>query len=404
MATLVWTDPVRKNHSAIPCSVPVLFDQTDDLVPSVSAWLRFLALEKKVPKNTLKQSANTIRNFWEHLEQVGRDAATITDGVLSSWYDRDIALGRKKGTCNAKLGAVLGFLVWANEHGEMKGIVGTAALPGQPQPPVRIIFRTTKKGRRVIVSHIRERASHSPRKPVPTEDQINDGFLQISIKEDPDLAERNALMLNMTELTGMRESELVDFRVSSIPDWPTIDGLVETDSFLEVTITGKGGKARSIPFVPELLISSRDYREGARARALEKCGAYDPGTLFISHSSGKPLAPKSVSNLFSGILKKSGSTHHRVRARFLQRIVDLTIEEEIEKNGFAYSRASVLLRAADLAGHAGTSTLLAHYVDVGLKTRKGRGQTLIAPVDRSATLDRLIKQKLERLRSLSVQG
>lgn len=403
MATLVWTDPVRKDPSAIPRSVPVLFDLTDDLVPSASAWLRFLALEKKVSINTLKQSANTIRNFWEHLEQVGRDAATITDDVLSSWYNRDVALGRKKRTCNAKLGVVLSFLVWADERGEMKGIVGMAALPGQPQPPVRIIFRTTKKGRRVVISHIRERASHSLRKGVPTEDHINDAFLQISIKEDPDLAERNALMLTMTELTGMREAELVDFPASSIPDWRTINELVETDSFLEVTITGKGGKARSIPFVPELLISSRDYIEGARARALERCNAYDSGALFISHPTGKPLAPKSVSNLFSEILKKSGSTHHRVRARFLQRVVDLTIEEEVGRNGFGYSRASILLRAADLAGHSGTSTLLAHYVDVGLKTRKGRGQSLIAPVDRSATLDRLIQQKLQRLRSLTVQ-
>lgn len=379
--------------------LPGLFDAQGKPVAPVSAWFRYLIWTKKVPKNTLKQSVATMRNFWQYLDDHSLGLYGISNTVLTKWRDSDQAAGLKTKTCNQKVGLILRFLLWAHENNVLPGVVGILDAESQTSAPVTVRVTRARSGERRLHSEVILRVHPSPRKPVPTDEQMEAAYREISDASDADLVERNCLILTISELTGMRQSELAEFPRSHVPDWPQIRSLIENDTIAEFDVRGKGAKIRKVHFLPELLEGAREYLDGPRARVISRLRLeFDPPELFISHTSGKGLQPKSISNLFSAIFKPYHLSHHRVRARFLQGIVDREIEDEVQRAGLRYSRHSVLLRAAVLAGHAHTSTTLAHYVDLGFKNRVGAGAA--EPQDKEQRVLALDRQILLKRRVL----
>ncbi|WP_046867854.1 hypothetical protein [Microvirga massiliensis] len=92
--------------------------------------------------------------------------------------------------------------------------------------------------------------------------------------------------------------------------------------------------------------------------------------IFISHTTGKPLSKEYFTNVASAAFRADGvkATFHRIRARFLSRIVEECLDDEIERSGYHYSTATVLNRAAELARHSNLASLK-YYLRLARKRR-----------------------------------
>ncbi|WP_040638748.1 site-specific integrase [Microvirga lotononidis] len=200
-------------------------------------------------------------------------------------------------------------------------------------------------------------------------------YLRLSSVGDPKIAMRNTLAFSIAEIAGSRRMETLNIRVDQIPEWDTIYNLLDEDKSFPVEIIGKGGHQEKIYLTHNILADLRDYIEGARASVIQRRSTgrkslQDHGLVFISHTSGRPLSKDYFSRLASKAFHDEGidATYHRIRARFLSRIVEECLDDAIEQTGFHYSPETVLNRAAELARHRSTASLK-YYLRLAEKRR-----------------------------------
>ena len=114
-----------------------------------------------------------------------------------------------------------------------------------------------------------------------------------------------------------------------------------------------------------------DYIEGPRRRLVERFkklkgkGYTEPPEIFLSHKTGRPLNLRSISNIFRQVFDAAGveGHGHRIRAHFLENVVDAEAEaEEIAVTTSGGRKAAidwhgVQMRAAEHARHRNPSSL-----------------------------------------------
>ncbi len=372
---LVWADASCVIHKQSLLGLPLLIDRANRPVLAASNWFRYLGIGGKTGDRTLVKYAKTIRNFWEFLELSKVDWKKVSDATLTIWRNRDHVENKiKKRTCNNKLSVVYRFYIWAQQQGMIEKTIGEIDEFGQGKPQI-LIERVEQKSRYakrnaskfVISSHIMYSIPKEVPKNVPTASEMDRVYAKVSENHSVSQNIRNALILSWAELAGMRRSEIISLQTQQIPDWNTINHLKIEDAVFHMEIIGKGNKARFVPVSSELLESTRDYIEIERQEIVEKFDV-SHRDIFVSHTTGAKLSADYITNLIGHTFRSAdvAGSLHRVRARFISRIVAQSLDDAIENDGLAFDPKLVLLHVAEVAGHANIETLT-YYLNLHLK-------------------------------------
>lgn len=294
---------------------------------------------------------------------------------MMAWRDKDLS-GLEPATVNGYLSTVFRMYLWAEKNGYVRGLIGEPDLANNIHPGLSVEVSFDRRGTRKQVSPLLTKTFAKPVLPTPTNEEITKVHEALAEEYDGnlELMVRDALILTWAELSGTRRMEVLSLKRKQIPPWSHILELEETGEKEEITITGKGGKRRSLWVGADLLTQTREYIEVerhvlfSRWRKSRGSNYKNPEEIFVSSKTGRRLCEDSVSQKFAIAFRKAGvrGSIHRVRARFLTNLIEYAIERELEALGAIPDATSVLLPIAQLAGHTHVETL-ASYFAIGKK-------------------------------------
>jgi integrase len=191
--------------------------------------------------------------------------------------------------------------------------------------------------------------------------------------------------------------------VSDIPDLDTILALQAAEGFCSLIVrNGKGGKVRRVPVNPHLLRMTHEFIHIEREAIVKRYEGRKtvPDNVFIS-DRGKELHPNSVSNLMRCIFddaKVLNASLHRLRAVFLTRVVERFMHQ-VDERGLPSGDTTVLLRAAQWAGHSNIMSLKPYLNKLKL-ARRNPSLDNLANLEQSAKLVRrelaVLKAQVEK--------
>lgn len=217
---------------------------------AIEAFEIYVSTEKRLAAGTVGNYLNDIASLWEYVKEAGvEDVEEIKVRDIRSWQMANVEAGISERTMKRKLSSIR---VWYRYMRRMKWVDGDIMSKiVAPKTPKRLpIFFKEKEVERIYDADI-----------------FAEGYE----------GERDKLVLRMLYETGMRRSELVGLKVSSI------DFGNET-----VKVLGKGDKERLIPVEKELLDNIKEYLAlkekkwpgttalfiGTRGKALTASGVY----------------------------------------------------------------------------------------------------------------------------------
>jgi integrase len=403
--------------------VPVLVDARHRFVEPVCDYLRWRVVYGRLKPTSARTYAEALLHFWNFMVLRRRDVEDVDDELLLEWLNSQ-ALAEVS-TQAARLDAVFELYVWLESEGYVRQVV---RIPGfndhEPFRP-RLSSRPVRGGpyRRAasrfgIVSALRPRPSSTGPLPTPGTDDIGRLHAAVDAAGNPDVADRNHLLLDWYVQTGVRRKEWRSLTVGQIPGWGAIDAAREALHVSEVLLTEtKGDRPRHVGVLPELLERTREYIEGPRAelvrRFRRKYGtAYrEPEEVFLSNKTGGPMDPKAISNLLASLFEKSGveGHGHRLRATYLTRLfeAELMLEQtRIAAHPGYKLRVDfelVLRRVAERAGQRNVDSLRP-YLTLARKfvaRQPGRGELLTVQQLLDAKRDELarLETQIERIRT-----
>jgi integrase len=348
----------------------------DGIEPDASDWLRHLVITNAVAKTTASQYAKILRAFLRHCRKKRRAWSNVDDDFIRSWRD-----GRRGQVDDhqiiSDLHIVFQFYAWAEATGLLSFHVGTyekEELPSgltQRDFPISARRKVSRKhgSHTGWVSTLTFRASKAieGRRSTPNDEQV------MSIHEHLLKAthgERDSLIAAWAEEAGPRRCEILQLRRSSLPNKEELSVLIarEEDAEIRVGRRKRGSKAplRANPF---LILTSLNWIEGGRRKIVEDCrkkivGYCEPDEIFISSTTGQVLAPDSVTKIMSTAFKAAGvkkASLHRLRAKAiveeLERYVDAFLELNIVIEPDSQWAETVLVKVAEMAGHASPMSL-----------------------------------------------
>ena len=340
--------------------IPIFFN-ADGVIEPFSDYMVHVVREQRHPATTARTYAAYLQAFQKHLASIGIVWIDVTDGTLIAW--RDALLDRQclaPGTVGAYLGVVFSFYRWAEESGRVRNMVNLYA--GRDGTTNEQSYRiSSKRSRRGNVYW-----PYLPRDPggavrhTPTHQEIE----RIHVEAfETRTGKRDSLLLSLYEECYLRRSEALSLTVRDIPLWEDIESTLAAEEVFTISVRGKGGRVRPVIVLPELFISAREYIEGERAcvvaRAKRRNERYvDPGALFLSQTTGRPVNKDYVSARLSALIRAAGiknASGHRLRASGLTALV--AGYDGYDDGGKALPVEDVLWRAAERAGHRHWRTL-----------------------------------------------
>lgn len=146
----------------------------------------------------------------------------------------------------------------------------------------------------------------------------------VTLSASPFLRQRRLVVLRLLEATGARRSEIVGLTVASV-----LNAISMNQPFLTLPTSKKGANAsgeqkfRVVPIEHHELELISDYIEYHRSGVIEKClgKENDHGILLVSHNTGKPLTPGTITLELSYLRAEAGikgKAHpHLFRHRFI---------------------------------------------------------------------------------------
>jgi len=322
------------------------------------------------PASSVRQYAYHLKYWWEYLSSIGKAWDEVEDAVVVRWRDTDLR-DLDAGTVNGYIATVSRMYLWAERQGYVDGLIGQQDLTTKMQFPLTVVVNTDRRGHSRLVSPLLRKTVPKPVLPTPTHDEItkiHQALVEI-YEKNIDLMIRDALVLTWAELTGVRREEALSLKITQIPTWVQIEQLEKSEEKAALTIIGKGNKKRTILAEPGLLIQTREYIEVERKqiitrwRARLRANYKVPEEIFLSTKTGQKIQGDSISQRFALAFRKAGvaGSMHRVRARFLTELIFAILESEFEKLGTIPDAASVLLPAAELAGHSSIPMLSRYF-------------------------------------------
>ena len=351
---------------------PVLLDPYGDVILEPTHWLRSVRVAER-SESTARQYAWVLNSFFNFLRRAERGAKRgctwheVDDKILRLWRNEmeqgvDAKRALKKYTINDKLKVVLRFYVWAQEYGYVSARIGLTPEGGKPFP-IRLVRRVID-GVVQVTSDLLYRLPRRPANAIPNEDEY-DG-LNVVLSGDKYSRIRDSLMLRWVAGSGLRRGELVSRVLSDLPSKEACNKLIEQDKLHWMSVIGKGGKERSVPVSPYVILETHEFIEGPRADLLKDVDVAKHHEIFLS-SRRAPMHPQSVSHIFAAgfaqIERANPKTRlylHRLRARFATLLVQQLADEDEERgySPFDPSRQRLILeKAALIMGHEDIKTL-----------------------------------------------
>lgn len=255
----------------------------------------------------------------------------------------------------------------------MLKIIGQTPIGCLPYP-IRLIPKTKgrKSGTR-LVTHLLLREGRKARAPIPTQDETEALFAELSSHSDPYLGRRDYLICKLAAGSGFRRMEALNLKYSMLPLREFLESLQEKDAVCWVPVIGKGDHERMVPVLSEILLELHELVENERSDLIREKGFASVDEIFISATTGRRVDAAHISRRISAAFKLVLSEKyspvlrslrlHRLRARFLSKLIQTLKADEEAKTGVALVNDNVVLeRAATIIGHASIETLR-YYLD-----------------------------------------
>jgi hypothetical protein len=283
-------------------------------------------------------------------------------------------------TINMRIGFVFGFYKWAKETGSAPDFIIGTPTDGSKY----LITAVEGKNGKWHWPYFLNNAGHKA-PVIPTKDDLDDLHGILYDIFSPVVTSRNRLVAHWYSDAGLRGSEAASLTIELIPDYETIDNLLEKEQryLLDFSpkrkgVSTKGNKSRQISVDPMLLKMTRDYIEFERSAIVEKGKALakvksqryiEPKQVFLNALDGKAISAKTLQNEFSTACKKvgMGTAGHGLRKYHAMRIVSDIYLEYLNKAGGDISKIDVntiILYAQQELGHSCPSTTIGHYLNL----------------------------------------
>ena len=362
------------------------------------------------PVTTARTHAMHLQKFLKHIAASGVSWTDVTDGVLVAW--RNDLLDKSHlapGTVSAYLSAVFGFYRWAEESGRVRFVVNLYAgaygvRPSRDERSYQISAKRSRRGQ-LYWSYLPPDPGGAVRH-TPTHDEIE--LIHIKVFETQ-TGERDSLLLSLYEECYLRRSEALSLTVRDIPFCEDIESKLMAEEVFVLSVRGKGGRVRPVIVLPELMALAREHIEGERARVVARAKRrdkryVDPGALFLSQTTGRPLNKDYVSARLSMLIHAAGvedASGHRLRASGLTALV--AAYDGIDESGKLLPAEQVLWKAAERAGHKHWRTLEPYLRMVRSAGAKPKIELMLRDHTRVGVLERQVAQLKAKLRARRAQ-
>lgn len=260
----------------------------------LASFQKYLESERGYSAYTLRSYGDDVRQFmlFVGVDSENANYSSITHRQVRAWISSLISQGITSRSTNRKLSALRTFFKFLIRE----GVVSTNPLSKVVSPKVS--------------KRLPEFVPESDMVKLNSEQLFNQTFE----------GQRDLLILSLFYFTGIRLSEMVALKTSSIS---------ESSEFIRVI--GKGNKERLIPIHPELKPLLRNYEEQRKQIDINDCKSY-----FIT-VKGEPVYPKLVYRIVNHYLSmvtpmKKRSPHvlrHTFATHLLNQGADLNAIKEL---------------------------------------------------------------------------
>lgn len=396
--------------------IPVFFD-SDGYVEPLTQYMIEVVVREGVSLSSAETYAFKLQQFWKFIKrQSGPNGKSLSwidvnDGDLIRYRDEILrGSGRKRvkeASAKSNLNKIFDFYVWAERTGRIKKVVAiySDSVDWTFQISAELIHLRKGKFQKWAWPYARRLKVYPAMRGTPSPQQME--VLHQKIYEKSTCPDRDSLMAEIIEHTGLRSFELLQLKTASIPSAGAIYDAKERNEPLFIKILGKGGKERSVPALPELMERARYYANGERkeiirARKTKNPAFVDEGFLFLSKKTGKCIKRQSLSHRMKALMRAADMpalSGHRIRARALTNIVEA--EDGVDEYGRPLPAEQVLLRAAAQAGQSSLMSL-APYLNNSRKSRFRSGADAVLQKEaRIRLLDQEINRKTAELAAMS---
>ncbi|WP_157863287.1 tyrosine-type recombinase/integrase [Bradyrhizobium tropiciagri] len=389
--------------------------ETGFILTEPSNWLRGLVLRRQKALSTVLEYAKILREWFDRLDKRAmlrldegfrmefhlHGRTIVDDADLIEWRDAMETAGISPTRINKKISCVFQFLVWCQDSGCVAGLYAVGEMLAVS---VEEHVTRSKNGRGsvrkrspLLLPNRRQSYRHTP-----NQLEIEGLHAEAALAEH---AVRNSLMLSVAEEAGLRRAEIIGMLVHDIPALEVIEALQASGELHHMWVRDtKRGKRRKVPMSPHLLRTLFEYiaieREDLLARYAGR--KEQPENVFLS-DRGRRFHPNAVSNLFGQLFRKveiKNASLHRLRAVFLTRTVARFLGKT-DEHGIPIAEATILLKAAEYAGHSSVETLRP-YLTALIKARidGATGTDLVDLEDKKRLLQRDVKILEMRSREL----
>jgi integrase len=209
----------------------------------------------------------------------------------------------------------------------------------------------------------------------------------IRSNKDSKLVKRNSVLLQSYFQTGARRSEVIFLKVKDVMNaFKLLDQGIQFPTLRLITLKRRDlVSERFVPVPRTLIVNLIDYIETTRKRIIKKCGIkIDHDFVFISHRSGQPLDPDTISTYMIMWAKQAGITEaafiHLIRHLFITETLIRLITEHELNNQDEFRKALVSdkdfkTELQQWTGHTKSSSLDI-YIDLAFAELAGKTKTI----------------------------
>ncbi|WP_454656191.1 hypothetical protein [Bosea beijingensis] len=345
---------------------------------AASDWFRDLILKADARTSSAYEYAKILRPFLRNCRAQGTDWRMVDDRALMRWRDRMLTKGVGASRAKSVMQVIFQFYFWAERSGRLRYRVGVYSEGDLPDHMVGVAFpisakrqlSKTRSGRshECWVSTISVRGENQKTSPrhTPTEHEIRSLHEVVAQNRS---SERDSLIFSWAEETGARRAEILRICKSNLPGLIELGEIIERDEPCIVEVLRKGGRVLPLVAPPDLVIRTLDYIKIERQTIVSQfsgaiVGYSEPDEVFLSTSTGQVLHPDSVTAIGSRSFRRADikrASLHRLRAKFAVSVVESLVEAIFAGQAVGSVsnwRETILVKAADMMGHAHPASLM----------------------------------------------
>lgn len=357
--------------------LPVLITEAGELLYEPTRWLLSLYHEGKEPKY-VRQHAYRLKAWITFLLRQGVGPQEAVTNDFYEFRDELISKGNQNESVNLHLMTPLDFYWWAQDKGLYRRMVGWKDFERPNQDFQIIVNRPRKSSKGHFQNPFLLRTHQKPLPETLEVDRVKQLRIEISrrtrrakgIKDPEALDTRNQLMISWFTEAALREEEVAQLPVSSIPERK--HGNQAKMVPVPITKGTKFSKPRTVKVHARLIAETHDYIEMERQDLIDAhLDGSDPGTLFVSTDKGgkQPgqMIGGNIYKMFVGV--GLGISPHDLRgyslfhyAISLFRIERLLVQETGDKQRI--DRAVIEMKLKQQAGHESLDTTLKNYINL----------------------------------------